>query len=217
MLERELFALLEGTADAAFTVDEQGVICSWNRAAEKLFGYRPSAVLHEPCAQLFRGRGALGTPVCAEPCSVLECAVARREIPNYDLEVRAQSGERIWVNISILVFHDERTHRHLVVHLARDISQAKKSEELTHKLTHLAKKISELSGRPDRFSPAMPLTEQERKVLRLLADGKESGQVARELRISPRTLRNHLHHVNQKLHTRNRLEAVIHATRRGLI
>ena len=39
MLETELFALLEGTADAAFSVDEQGRIRSWNRAAEKLFGW----------------------------------------------------------------------------------------------------------------------------------------------------------------------------------
>lgn len=31
------------------------------------------------------------------------------------------------------------------------------------------------------------------------------------------TLRNHLHHINRKLHTHTRLEAVTHAQRRGLI
>jgi len=59
--------------------------------------------------------------------------------------------------------------------------------------------------------------EQERRVLELLAKGKSPAQVARELEISPRTLRNHLHHANQKLHTRNRLEAVMQAARRKLI
>ena len=39
MLELELFNLLEGTSDAAFTVTDQGEICSWNKAAERLFGY----------------------------------------------------------------------------------------------------------------------------------------------------------------------------------
>jgi PAS domain S-box-containing protein len=42
MLEQELFDLLEGTSDAAFAVTDQGKICSWNKAAEKLFGYNAS-------------------------------------------------------------------------------------------------------------------------------------------------------------------------------
>ena len=45
MLEPELFALLEQTADAAYTVTEGGEICSWNRAAEQLFGYPANEVL----------------------------------------------------------------------------------------------------------------------------------------------------------------------------
>ncbi len=31
MLDQELFDLLEGTSDAAFTVTDQGEICSWNK------------------------------------------------------------------------------------------------------------------------------------------------------------------------------------------
>ena len=38
MLETELFALLEHTADAAYTVTDVGEICSWNGAAERRFG-----------------------------------------------------------------------------------------------------------------------------------------------------------------------------------
>ena len=36
MLENELFAFLEGTTDAAFSVSEQGKILSWNGAAETI-------------------------------------------------------------------------------------------------------------------------------------------------------------------------------------
>jgi hypothetical protein len=42
MLEPELFALLEHTADAAYTVAEDGTICSWNAAAERLFVHQAS-------------------------------------------------------------------------------------------------------------------------------------------------------------------------------
>ncbi len=217
MLEGELFTLLNGTADGAFSVDEHGLICSWNRAAEQLFGYPSSEVLHKPCAELLQGRGSLGNPVCCDGCAVIKCAAAPRGIPNYDLEVKARGGRRIWTNISILVFQDNRTKRRLVVHLARDITERKKKEELTQKVLGIAKQLASLPNEPDRAAPVSPLTKQEQHVLRLLADGKTPAEVARMLSIVPRTVRNHIHHANQKLKTRNRLEAVIHAIRRGLI
>ena len=49
----------------------------------------------------------------------------------------------------------------------------------------------------------------------VFAKAKNSSQVAKELGITLPSLRNHLHAVNQKLRTHNRLEAVLHAMRRG--
>ena len=46
MLEAELFALFERTADAAYAVTDQGEICFWNGAAERLFGHAAEEVLH---------------------------------------------------------------------------------------------------------------------------------------------------------------------------
>lgn len=217
MLAAELAKLLEGTADAAFAVNEQGLVCAWNRAAQKLLGYAPSEVLDKSCATLFEGRSSLGTRICAEPCNVIDCAAQHREIPNYDMEVKVRSGRKIWVNVSILVFRNDRTNHHLVAHLLRDITQRKQTEELTKKLVQIAQQVSSLPEQSGPLPPVPPLTDQERRVLKVLAEGKGAPTTARELRISPRTLRNHLHHINQKLHTHNRLEAVIQATRRGFI
>lgn len=217
MLERELFTLLESTADAAFTVDDRGLVRSWNRAAEKLFGHDATSVVDKPCADLFHGRDAFGTPVCSEHCNVIECALQHRDTPNYDIEVETQSGDKVWVNVSILVFHDERAQRTLVVHLARDIGARKEQERLAQQLVQVARKLSSVSGDADAAAPVSPLTRQEQRVLRMLAAGKSPERVAQELKISSRTLRNHIHHVNQKLQTRNRLEAVMQASRRKLI
>ena len=217
MLERELFTLLEGTADAAFSVDERGLIRSWNRAAEKLFGYSRERVLDQPCATLFQGRGPLGNTVCCEGCSVLECAHDKREVSNYDLEVKAQGGQRLWVNISILVFLDPRTNRRMVVHLARDITNRKTKELLTEQVLGATRQLSELSKAPVSVPPVSALSEQERRVLSLLAEGKSPSDVARLLRITARTLRNHISNAGRKLGTRSRLETVIHASRRNLI
>jgi PAS domain S-box-containing protein len=217
MLERELFTLLESTADAAFSVDELGLIRSWNRAAEQLFGYPSAKVLDHPCAALFQGRGPLGNAVCSEDCSVLECAHAKREVSNYDLEVKANGGQRLWVNVSILVFFDDRTKRRLVVHLARDITRQRKKEELAQKVLGAAQQLAVLSDDRGPSPPVSPLTEQEQRVLSLLAEGKNPADVARALHITARTLRNHINNAGRKLGTRSRLETVIHASRQKLI
>jgi len=217
MLRSEVFALLEGTADAAFTVDELGVICSWNRAAENLFGYPASSAVQKSCADLFQGRGPLGNVVCKENCSVLQCSGAHRPIDNYDLEVKGRNGQRLWVNISIIVYEDPRTKHRLHLHLARDITARKKREELTRKVIEATEELVTLPRVPGASPAVSPLSEQEVRVLRLLSEGKNPAEVMRALKISPRTLRNHLHHANQKLGTGSRLEAVIHAVKRGLI
>ena len=76
-----------------------------------------------------------------------------------------------------------------------------------------------VNGKEDQTAlpPISPLTAQETKILRLLASGKDTKEVTVELQISTPTLRNHLSHINQKLHTKNRIEAVVHALKRGLI
>jgi len=216
MLRSEVFALLEGTGDAAFAVDELGLICSWNHAAEKLFGYAATSVLQKSCAELFQGRGPLGNVVCKENCAVLQCS-SRQSIDNYDLEVKSRNGQRLWVNVSIIVHEDPRTKHRLHLHLARDIAARKRREELTQKVLEATEELVSLPRVPGASLKVSPLSEQETRVLRLLSEGKSPEEVRRVLKISPRTLRNHLHHANQKLGTGSRLEAVIHAVKRGLI
>jgi len=217
MLEHELFDLLEGTADAAFTVTDQGEICSWNKAAEKLFGYGKAEALQRTCYDLLQGRGALGAQVCGEHCSIRSCVEKHVEIPNYDLEVKVRSGRRIWVNVSTLVYQNSRNHRCLIVHFAHDISDRKRNEELLHKMMNLSRQLAGIPDVVGRPAPVSPLSEQEREILQLFSMGRNSTEIARKLGITLQTLRNHLHHINQKLHTHNRLEAVTHAMRRKLV
>lgn len=217
MFDHDLFALLDSTADAAFAVDQRGLICSWNHAAEKLFGYPASSVLQKPCAALFQGRAPEGAQFCCQDCLILQCGSEKRPPENYDLEVNGRGGHRLWVNISILLHHDARSGRTLHVHLARNITSRKHKEELSGKLLNAARELTALAQAPAGSTPNLPLSHQERNVLRLLAEGQDPRATARALRISDRTLRNHLHHVNRKLGTRTRLEAVLLASRRGLL
>ena len=60
-------------------------------------------------------------------------------------------------------------------------------------------------------------SEQGLPSLQLFASGTNSPEISKSLQISLQTLRNHLHHINQKLRTHNRLEAVMHAIQRKLV
>jgi PAS domain S-box-containing protein len=219
MLETELFALLEQTADAAYTVTEGGEICSWNTAAEQLFGYPAAEVLRRNIDEVFEARDALGTEALA---GGPEAATRRWDgesggIANFDLEVRTRSRDRIWVNVSTIVFDNRRTGRRLLVRLARDITRRRKKEELSSRMLELARQLVSLTDDAADHTPVEPLSEQERRILKLFADGSNPATIARTLGISGQTLRNHLHHINRKLRTHNRLEAVTHARLRGLL
>jgi PAS domain S-box-containing protein len=219
MLEKELFALLDQTADAAYAVTVEGEICSWNAAAEALFGYRAGEVIGRNVDEVFEARDTLGTDALA---GGLEAATRRRDgpsggIPSFDLEVRVRDGERIWINVSTIVFDNPRTGRRLFVRLARDISQRREKEALLQRMQDVARQLVALATDASDHAPVEPLSDQERRILTLFAGGKKPATIAQQLGISAQTLRNHLHHINRKLRTHNRLEAVIHAQRRGLI
>ena len=66
-------------------------------------------------------------------------------------------------------------------------------------------------------SPASILSERELDVLRLLAHGKPNAEIARELYLSPHTVRNHISNILSKLQIANRTEATAYAIRSGLV
>jgi DNA-binding NarL/FixJ family response regulator len=61
------------------------------------------------------------------------------------------------------------------------------------------------------------LTEREASVVRLLADGYDTAEIARRLFYSERTVKNIIHDITSRLELRNRTHAVAYAIREGLI
>lgn len=217
MLEAELFAFLENATDAVFVERESGEICFWNRAARDLFGYSEDEVLGKNCSGTLHGIGALGTQVCHEHCAELESTLKPSAMPNFDLNVTTKGGENKWVNISTIPYLNRRTQQTLVVHMARDITAQKKREEIFGKMVALAHEVTNLEDMTNGAAPVSPLSSHELEILRMFAAGNNAPRIAKALGISPQTLRNHLHHINKKLRTHNRLEAVTHALQRRLI
>jgi DNA-binding NarL/FixJ family response regulator len=73
---------------------------------------------------------------------------------------------------------------------------------------------SRMDTRDDEMIEA--LTEQETRVLALIARGMNNQQIAETLFISQNTVKTHVRHIFDKLHVAARTQAAIWAVRRGL-
>lgn len=60
------------------------------------------------------------------------------------------------------------------------------------------------------------LSQRERQTFALLCDGRSNAQIAWELQIAEKTVRNHVSHLYEKLGVRSRAEAIVLAYRHGL-
>jgi DNA-binding NarL/FixJ family response regulator len=60
------------------------------------------------------------------------------------------------------------------------------------------------------------LSDRELEVLKLVANGKDNAQIAADLVISPKTVKNHISNILMKLQLHNRIQAAVYAVRSGL-
>jgi DNA-binding NarL/FixJ family response regulator len=61
------------------------------------------------------------------------------------------------------------------------------------------------------------LSDRELQVLKLIANGKDNAQIAGELFISPKTVKNHISNILMKLQIENRIQAAVYAVRSGIV
>jgi DNA-binding NarL/FixJ family response regulator len=100
----------------------------------------------------------------------------------------------------------------LRAHLVRAIRAAADGEALFG--AAVARRIAEYLGRPATAFPQ--LTDREREILALVAQHRTNPEIARQLDVSPKTVRNHVSNIFTKLQVAGRAEAIIQARDAGL-
>jgi DNA-binding NarL/FixJ family response regulator len=61
------------------------------------------------------------------------------------------------------------------------------------------------------------LSDRELEVLKLIAIGKDNAEIAKDLFISPKTVKNHISNILMKLQIDNRIQAAVYAVRSGIV
>jgi PAS domain S-box-containing protein len=205
----DLDRLLSNTADGVCAVGADGKIVVWNRAAEKILGYTPREVLGRACCEVFVGRDASGNRLCYQGCHVLTLVRRGEPVQHFEMATRSKSGKPVWLDVSIVVVPGTRPEVSSTVHLFRDVTVAHELEALVRQ--RLAQETpASADGGPDAR-----LTRRELEVLRLMAAGAGTRQMADSLHVSAATIRNHAQNVLGKLGVHSRLEAAAYASRHG--
>jgi putative nucleotidyltransferase with HDIG domain len=112
---------------------------------------------------------------------------------------------------------EDRPYRR--AHVAPDAASLLRTEVRAGRLDGPAvEAVLEVAGEPVRRRRIWPagLTEREVDVLRLVARGEPNAAIAAALRISEKTVRNHVEHIYTKIDVNNRTGASLFATRHGI-
>ena len=199
------------TGDAAFSVDRDGEIITWNSAAEKTFGYSAETAVGQRCWKMLEGKDSFGNRYCCERCPLREMALQHESVRSLELSLKTASGGQEKFNINCLSVYGGPGEE-LLLHICNSIDETPEYSENNHFATnnHSATRTSANSQRG-------ALTIREQEALALLADGKTTREIASMMCISYATVRNHIQKTLYKLHVHNRLEAVVVGQRLNLV
>jgi DNA-binding NarL/FixJ family response regulator len=112
------------------------------------------------------------------------------------------------------ILKDTRSKELLQVIKAVHKGQAVIDPQMT---TRLLDELRQISIEQEQPPAPQTLTERERRILTLLAGGASNKDIAVDLNLSERTIKNYLSIIFQKLQVNNRTEAAIRAMRDGLV
>jgi PAS domain S-box-containing protein len=216
---KQFLVLVEGTADAAFAVDADGLICAWNNAAAELFGLSEAQAISVPCHKILQCSDENGV-VCSESCVIERAAQDNRPLVNFDLRVQTITGKQ-WCNLSILIASEPASGARYAIHIVRPREMRKRLEQALSEFVRTQAR-SGPNAPPTSSSAPTPgidvrLTTREVEVLKSLAKGHSTRAIANQFNISSATVNNHIKHILTKLDAHTRLEAIRHAERVGVI
>ena len=81
----------------------------------------------------------------------------------------------------------------------------------------VVKRVREQSVATEQPDELLALSEREKEILRLVAQGRDNTEIAQELYLSPSTVKNHVSSILDKLGVDSRVQAAVRAARAGIV
>jgi len=134
-------AIVESSHDAIIGKSLDGIITSWNRAAEAIYGYTAAEAIGNPISMIV-------PPERQHELPLLFDKVKRNErVQAFHTERITKTGERLSISLTLSPIHDPRGRIIGVSGIDRDITKQKKAEhelaEAQQRLSHYAEELEE--------------------------------------------------------------------------
>ena len=179
-----------------FTFDADMRIRSWNKAAEEFTGIAADEAVGRSCWEVLCSHDEAGGLVCHSGCSFHRLLSERWPVSSPTLVIKTATGTRR-AHVPMVVLQD----RVLFAHLLLEPVDAAVPDDSP----------AAADGPPPK------LTQRQRTVLAMLAEGKQARAIASELQLSELTVRNHIRAILRELGCTSQLAAVAKARRCGLV
>jgi PAS domain S-box-containing protein len=138
--QRRFAAVVASSSDAILTKSAQGIITSWNAAAERLYGYTEEEAVGRPISILIPStrRG--------EEREILRRVMGGETIAHYETERVRKDGDLIIVSLSVSPVRDADGAIVEAAVIARDISATRRMQRQRERLQAVSSALSEAIG-----------------------------------------------------------------------
>lgn len=201
------------SAEAIIAVDDRGTVISWNDAATKLLGRSAAEAIGRPCHEVMQGITPSGRHLCGPDCPVQASCRELRAPRRFEMIVRHPDGNELWLEATTCIVIDD-DDRAVAIHI---LAESVAARRLTDLAESVVRRVSKGRTEPTAEADSRIATRRELDVLRLLAEGLSTAQIASRLGLSRATVRNHVQNVLLKLDAHSRAEAVVLAVKSGLV
>jgi PAS domain S-box-containing protein len=118
-----LAAIVESSDDAIISKDLDGTITSWNKGAEKMFGYRAEEVIGKSVTML------VPPHLLSEEAEILENLKKGRAVEHYETIRQRKDGTFVTISLTVSPIKNEAGEIIGASKIARDITENKRAEE----------------------------------------------------------------------------------------
>ncbi len=127
-----LAALVESSEDAIVSKDLNGIVTSWNPAAQRLFGFTAEEMIGQPILKI------IPPELYGDETRILATIGRGESIEHFETVRRKKDGELIEISLTISPIRDETGTVIGAAKIARDITQQKKAERALRTSERLA-------------------------------------------------------------------------------
>jgi PAS domain S-box-containing protein len=168
---RQLASVIETSEDAIITKDLNGIITSWNKGAERVFGYSADEVIGKPISVL------IPEDRHDEEPSILERLRKGQRIEHYETARRRKDGGIVDISLSVSPLADAGGRIVGASKIARDISERKRAEirqqmlvrEMSHRVKNAFTVVNGIVGLSAKYAKPEELVRDIRARLSALA------------------------------------------------